>query len=114
MLTVRETATVLAALRAWQNELRRQATELTEDYCHFDDVTPLTSDEIDGLCDWLNQAEPCSCEQPGHFASGIPGILASLDHGRLVPGTEVQRCDLCQRYPTDEAARVRLMELGLT
>ena len=113
MLTVRETATVLAALRRWQDELRRQAADLTDDDRHFDDVTPLTSDEIDGLCDWLNAAEPCSCEQPGHFASGIPGILAHLENGRLVPGTDVQRCDLCQRYPTDEAARAKLLELGL-
>jgi len=113
MLTVRETATVLAALRRWQNELRRQDAELIVHDCHFDDITPLTSDEIDGLCDWLNAAEPCSCEQPGHFASGIPGILAHLENGRLVPGTDVQRCDLCQRYPTDEAARAKLMELGI-
>ena len=114
MLTIRETATVLAALRQWQNELRHHGVELTNNDLHFDDVTPLTSDEIDGLCDWLNEAEPCSCEQPGHFASGIPGILARLENGRLVPGSEVQRCDLCQRYPTDEAARARLMELGIT
>ena len=113
MLTVRETATVLAALRWWQNELQRQATKLTDNDSHFDDVTPLTSDEIDGLCYWLNAAEPCSCEQQGHFACGIPGILAHLENGRLVPGTDVQRCDLCQRYPTDEAARAKLLELGL-
>ena len=114
MLTMREMATVLAALRRWQDELRRQAADLTDNDGHFDDVSPLTSDEIDGLCDWLNAAEPCSCEQPGHFACGIPGILARLENGRLVPGSEVQRCDLCQRYPTDEAARARLLELGIT
>ncbi len=55
---------------------------------------------------------PCDCEKPGHFCSGVPGILAHMENGRLAPGAKVERCDLCQRYPTDEAALARLQELG--
>ena len=54
----------------------------------------------------------CECEKPGYFCSGIPGILAHMEHGRLAPGAKVERCDLCRRYPTDEAALEKLRELG--
>ena len=55
----------------------------------------------------------CDCEQPGYFCSGVPGILAHVENGRASPNTEVERCDLCERYPSDEAAREKLRELGL-
>ena len=55
---------------------------------------------------------PCDCEKPGHFCSGVPGILAHMENGRLAPGAKVERCDLCQRHATDEAALERLRELG--
>jgi hypothetical protein len=54
----------------------------------------------------------CECEQPGAFCSGVPGILAHMEGGRLAPGAGVERCDLCRRYPSDEAALDRLRELG--
>lgn len=58
--------------------------------------------------------EPCECcEEPGRFCSGVPGILAAVENGRLVPGTEVQRCDFCERFPGDAAALARLVELGI-
>ena len=47
--------------------------------------------------------EPCECELPGFFYSGVPGILARIEAGRLVTGATVERCDLCQRYPDDLA-----------
>ena len=56
---------------------------------------------------------PCECELPGYFCSGVPGIIAHFENGRLVPGAAVERCDLCERFPTDEAARQKLVELGL-
>jgi hypothetical protein len=56
---------------------------------------------------------PCDCERPGFFHSGIPGIVAHFENGRLAPDATVECCDLCERYPTDEAARQKLMELGL-
>lgn len=54
----------------------------------------------------------CFCEEPGHFNSGIPGILAHLKNGRLPEGAKVERCDLCRRYPSDAAALEKLRELG--
>jgi hypothetical protein len=60
-------------------------------------------DSADGLCD---------CEKPGFFCSGVPGILAHMENGCLAAGTKVERCDQCQRYPTDEAALAKLQELG--
>ena len=57
--------------------------------------------------------EPCECELPGFFYSGVPGILARIEEGRLVTGATVERCDLCQRYPDDLAAYRRLVELGI-
>jgi len=55
---------------------------------------------------------PRECEKPGHFCSGVPGVLAHMENGRLAPGAKVERCDLCQRYPSDEAALEKLRELG--
>ncbi len=59
--------------------------------------------------------ETCDCEQnvPGTFCSGIPGILARIENGRVVPGTIVERCDACERYESDEAALQKLIELGI-
>ncbi|MEI7902482.1 MAG: hypothetical protein WCK89_19710 [bacterium] len=56
---------------------------------------------------------PCDCQLPGYFCSGVPGILAYLEDGRLPDGAGVERCDLCGRYPCDEAARKKLVALGI-
>jgi hypothetical protein len=53
----------------------------------------------------------CECEKAGFFYSGIPGILAHMENGRLAKGAKVNRCDLCQRYPSDEMALEKLREL---
>lgn len=55
----------------------------------------------------------CDCELPGMFCSGVPGILARVENGRVVPDTEVERCDTCRRYASDDLAREKLRELGL-
>jgi hypothetical protein len=55
----------------------------------------------------------CECEKGGFFCSGVPGILAHMENGRLADGAQVNRCDLCQRYPSDEAALEKLRELDL-
>jgi len=54
----------------------------------------------------------CECELPGYFCSGVPGILAHLENGRLPNGGKVERCGLCCRYPSDDAALEKLRELG--
>jgi len=61
----------------------------------------------------LEDAEPCVCEEPGAWCSGIPGILARVESGRVVPGTDVQRCDACCQYDSDLAARIKLVECGM-
>lgn len=50
-----------------------------------------------------NPPEPCDCEQPGTFNCGIPGIVGSVES----PDT-AERCDQCERFPSDEAARQEL------
>ena len=55
---------------------------------------------------------PCECEKSGYFCSGVPGILAHVENGRLAPGAKVERCDLCRRYASDEAALQKMRELG--
>lgn len=52
-LTNRELATVLAALRYRQQALAANGDEGARSE-HFDDVTPLSVEEIDHLCERLN------------------------------------------------------------
>ena len=114
MFHSRELATVLAALRHWQKQLERDGLALADAFSQFDDELPLSMEEIDSLCDRLNDSDsPCECELPGVFCSGVPGVLARMEQGRLAPNATVERCDLCQRYATDDAARQRLIALQL-
>jgi hypothetical protein len=55
----------------------------------------------------------CDCQRLGEFCSGVPGILAHLENGRLAEGAKVERCDLCRRYASDEEALDKLRELGI-
>jgi hypothetical protein len=50
----RELATVLAALRYWQQDLAENEDDGPICQEHFDKVTPLTVEEIDELCERLN------------------------------------------------------------
>ncbi|QDU42885.1 Flagellin N-methylase [Symmachiella dynata] len=67
---------------------------------------------LEPLLPLSEQGELCECEKPGHFHSGVPGILAHVENGKIAADAKVERCDLCARYPTDEAAREKLIELG--
>ena len=58
MLTSRELATVLAALRSWQRRLQREGAAFAGGFPHFLDETPLSIAEIDALCDLLNEPIP--------------------------------------------------------
>ncbi len=58
MLTSRELATMLAALRHWQQRLQGQGLAFADGFPHFSDETPLSVDEIDALCDRLNEPVP--------------------------------------------------------
>ena len=96
--------------------------EAAEDANQVNDilVLPLEFEEIHASptvedADTVNDLDDtrCECEKPGFFCSGIPGILAHMENGRLAQGAQVNRCDLCQRYPSDEAAFEKLQGLGL-
>jgi len=47
----------------------------------------------------------CECELPGHFRSGLKGVLAHVE-GQGV--TKVERCDTCRRYRSDRDAKKAL------
>ena len=112
MFTVPERATLLAALRHWQATLRQHGVEVARSRPEFPEIAPLTPDEIDGLCDWLVELDqPCGCQAPGAFHCGIAGVLARVTAGRIDPAS-VERCDECQRFPADAAARAHLARLG--
>ena len=48
------------------------------------------------------------CRVGGHFCSGVPGILAHIKDGHI---GEVQRCDACAVYASDEEARLALLNI---
>jgi hypothetical protein len=63
-LTYAELSTILAALRMFQEELNAEGLDGYESPTHrvvamphFEDVGPLTSPEIDSLCERLNAGE---------------------------------------------------------
>ena len=58
MLTSPELATELAALRHSQQQLQREGITFADGLPHFSDETPLSVDEIDALCDRLNEPVP--------------------------------------------------------
>ena len=57
MLTSRELATVLAALRHWQQQLPSEGLAFAVGFPHFTDDLPLSVDEIDALCNRLNNVD---------------------------------------------------------
>lgn len=63
MFTARELATVLAALRHWQQQLASGGLAFADGFPHFVDEEPLSVTEIDNLCDRLNDIEACCDSQ---------------------------------------------------
>ena len=59
-----------------------------------------------------HELQRCDCELPGDFSSGVPGVLARMEGGRLHPEAVVELCDQCCRFESDAAARSRLVEFG--
>jgi hypothetical protein len=73
-MTSKELATVLAALRFWQQELQDIADHPDEDNwiaesLHFQEHEPLTSEEIDDLCERLNLDAPLEIGTFKHTAA---------------------------------------------
>lgn len=110
-MSLRERATVVAALRWWQESVLQDST-LPERFPQLIGLHALSLDEGNCLCNRLTTLpEPCQCELPGPFRSGVPGIVAAVANGRLVPGAKVERCDVCRRFATDELAYQHLVDL---
>lgn len=57
MLTARKLATVLAALRHWQQHVVREGFAFAVGFPHFVDDEPLSIAEIDTLCHRLNKVD---------------------------------------------------------
>lgn len=99
-LSNRELATVLAALRYWQS--RKETPESLDGY--FYEHSPLTVEEIDGLCERLNTTTPaeaadCPSCQPCRNAA----LIRCRDCGKtftpcdeyLIPGEPPERNVAC-------------------
>ncbi len=120
ILSLSEFATILAALRYFQDEFQTATPgEIAKLFPQFVTAAPLTSAEIGSLCERLNIAEPdedqepCDCEAPGLIHASIPVILAHLQEERVAPGAFVERCDMCLWFASDNEAKSRLRELGI-
>lgn len=117
LLSDRELATVLAALRHWQSDVIEAEDGLIFCTPHFDDHAPLSIPEVDALCERLNEQEvtkpQCDCRGTGYFHSGVPGVLAHVEAGQVTPDAELERCDGCQIYPSDAEVRADLARLGM-
>lgn len=57
VLEARRVATILAALRYWQQDRRHMDLSLMDEGDHFHDHTPLSEEEIDALCEEINLSE---------------------------------------------------------
>lgn len=103
----------------YQPETPQDAEHLQGIVVLLDEIADQAHDRhgIDGLIE-PDEPDPhnqyvCECEQPGRFCSGVPGILAHVENGRLTEGAKVERCDLCRRYASDVVALEKLVELGI-
>ena len=96
---------LLAGLSAMLDEIADRA----HDRFGIDCLLETTDEEADQTAD----GDRCDCEKPGFFCSGVPGILAHVENSRVARNTKVEHCDLCKRYPSDEAAREKLRQCGI-
>ena len=79
-LTDRASATVLAALRCWQQALAANTDNIPICPDHFDDtITPLTLAEIDNLCERINTGDT----QVFGVVEDLPQLQVSLPHSPL-------------------------------
>lgn len=52
----------------------------------------------------------CEACGEGYWASGVPGVLAHVEAG--VVFSDAERCDACERFASDDAARDELLARG--
>ncbi len=95
-LAARELATVLAALRYWQQDLAANAEPPISE--HFTEVAPLSPDEIDALCEALN-TQPAPIAPPASLA---PAYQAALVEAQREGVQYLRVCPYCG----DDAVRL--------
>jgi hypothetical protein len=87
--------------------------DLLDGLVNLTDVIADQAHDKHGVDCLLEPGITCDCQKPGYFCSGVPGIVAHVENGQLSSGSKVESCDQCQRYPSDQAARDKLVELGI-
>lgn len=100
-LTSKQKNTVLAALRYWQRELVEdsQFTFGSE----FNEVKPMTAEEIDELCVSINLSptddydEPCVCEDCGSERVTVDAFVDINDPTRVTTYEGKYFCEDCQQ-----------------
>lgn len=86
----RNLATILAALRYWQQDF--DELDIIDGQGHFEDHKPLDADEIDELCEALNfQAEAPEFELYRHVTSG--GAIYLTDNHAFANAKIIIRLD---------------------
>lgn len=113
MLTDRELATVLAALRLWQVDTPHHDPEDLAD--HFADVEPLDDDEINDLCERLNMQDKTALAPLtiAYVGIGVVGALDNLTDGqrnRIMDHHEGQLCVIDAALAAAHAANLDATE----
>src|SRR5436190_17604214 len=105
-LTPRELATVLAALRYWQDKCASSADPVTQVFIpaelatHFIEEPPLTMDDIDTLCEQLNfgdEDEPLITYAREEIGARFK-MIAEGNDPELPPLTDEEKDDIWQRF----------------
>ena len=110
-LSIRERATVVAAIRWWQESVVQDST-LPSRFPQLNGLNVLSLDEGNCLCNRLTPlAEPCECELPGPSWPGVPGISAAVSDGQSATAGKVEPRDAWRRFATDEMAYQHLTGL---
>ena len=78
MFNPRELVMILAALKQWRVTVLASGADTRSEFPKFMHEAPVSEAEVTALCERLigkfgDPAEPCDCQSPGEFCSGVPG-----------------------------------------
>ncbi|MHB8474494.1 MAG: hypothetical protein ACYDC8_16915 [Gammaproteobacteria bacterium] len=90
MFSNQETATILVALRMYQQSVDSIGiSKMTDAYPHFEDEAPLDADTVDSLCERINSGLSVTATTDGHTPTGIrltPITGDNPDYGEIRVG----------------------------